>query len=226
MAKGKASITRGSLYHRLPRWRVLVYSVLGYGGLAAVLAISSSTEPTFMPMIVAPVSAVLAAVGVALIMLDRTTGNWLARAGAGLAYSLLLFCFAWRSWYAILTGTLMWIVISTVGALVALAWALPAISPPISRALWREQTTPQTRVGRSVVRWGLGLGLAGAGIAGASLGSSLSRTRGSRIAYLVMAVGMSGVAVFMAQEYSERVWPDRPWAHDSEARDTRASTRR
>src|SRR4030067_711076 len=53
-----------------------------------------------------------------------------------------------------------------------LAGALPAISDSLSATLWREQTYPQTQAGRTIMKWILGIGLGGAGIAGATLGTS------------------------------------------------------
>jgi hypothetical protein len=62
------------------------------------------------------------------------------------------------------------------------------------------------------MKWVLGIGLGGAGIAGATLGTSLSRTGEVHIGYLVVALGTTAVAVLQAQGYSHQVWPDRPWA--------------
>ncbi|HLC02080.1 MAG TPA: hypothetical protein VJK02_03520 [Anaerolineales bacterium] len=201
-----------SPYRDWPVWKTIGLALLAYGGMGAVLTFSSSVTPVFFPRIVGPVSAAISLLGVALTLWSRSTHGWVPRTGAGALYSVLLFGLAWRSWFAVLNDLWLWVIVLAVAMLVALAWALPAISDSLSATLWREQTYPQTQAGRTIMKWILGIGLGGAGIAGATLGTSLSRTGEVHFGYLIVALGTTAVAVLQAQGYSHQVWPDRPWA--------------
>ena len=202
-----------SPYRTWPVSKTVGLALLAYGGMGAILTFSSSVAPIFFPRIIGPVSAAFSLLGVALTLRSRSTHGWVPRMGAGALYSVLLFGLAWRSWFAVLSGLWLWVIVLTVAMLVALAWALPAISDSLSATLWREQTNPQTRAGRTIMKWVLGIGLGGVGIAGATLGTSLSRTGEVHIAYLIVALGATAVAVLQAQGYAHQVWPDRPWAN-------------
>jgi len=207
-----------SPYRDWPVWKTIGLALLAYGGMGAVLTFSSSVTPVFFPRIVGLVSAAFSVLGIASILRSRSTHGWVARAGAGAVSSVYFFGFAWRSWFAVLSEVWLWVIVLTIAVLLALAWALPAISDSLSATLWREQTNPQTGVGRTIMKWVLGIGLGGAGIAGATLGTSLSRAGEVHLGYLIVALGMSAVAILSAQAYSHQLWPDRPWAKDARTR--------
>lgn len=194
-----------------PLWRVLLVGVLAYGLPTVFLAIFSALPPAFAPGYVAPIALVFAVLGIASLIWNWKTNNWLARLGIGLTFCGLFFTLAVRSWFAVLVGPWLWLVVGVTSALLVLAWALPAIAGSLSAWILREQSSPQSGVGRAIMMWALVIGGA-AGTLGAGLGMSLSRTGHENTAYFIVAVGMSGVSISLAQSTSHQLWPDRPWA--------------
>jgi len=201
-----------------PLWKAIAFQGLMYGLFGALLVFFSSFPPPFVPSSVALFSGLLTLAGVAFALWSRQTSNWWARVGGLVIWSLLFLALGIRGWVAVLNGGWLVAVLLFVLVLFGLAWMLPAISGRLSARLWREQIAPQTRFGRGVMRWGVVLGLGGAGVIGASVGMSLVRTGGTSLAFLIVAIGMSGVAVFVAQGFSHQVWRDRPWAKDTRSR--------
>jgi hypothetical protein len=195
-----------------PIWKVIGWALLANGGLALLLVFSALTPPLFAPQVIGGISVALAGLGVACALWSRVSHGWWPRLGVGAVTCAFLLGIALRSWSAVAGGLLLTSVMALTIVLTALAWGLPAISDSLSTRIWREQSAPRSAIGRSVLRWGLGLGMGGVGVLGAVIGTSLSRSGSSNIIYLFAGLGMTAVTVLMAQGYSHRMWEDRPWA--------------
>jgi hypothetical protein len=195
-----------------PLWKVVVLALAGYGPLAALLYLSSLVPPPFRPDLIAAVSILIVTLGIFLAVWASRRPGWAPRAGGTALLSLLFLALGTRFWAMLVNGLWFWVVTLPFVLLYVLAWLLPAISASLSTALWREQVAPQTGLARRLTRWTLALGLGGAGAVGASVGTSLIRTGGGRLAFLIVALGMSILAVLIAQGFSHQLWPDSPWA--------------
>jgi len=193
-------------------WKTMGAATVLFGGLGGLLIFSASTPPEFAPGKVAPVASVLALIGIAMMLWTRVSSRWIARLGMVVVCVTLVFGIAWRAWAAVLSGAWLCLVVLSLGVLLALAWSLPAMSASLSAVIWREQSAPQTAIGQGITKWGLRLGLGAVGVVGASVGTSLVRSGKASLAYLIVALGMSFVALLAAQGNAHQLWRDRPWA--------------
>ena len=195
-----------------PMWKVVGASLVMHGGLAVLLVFSSLTPPLFVPDQIRLVSAVLVGFGLVCSIWSRANHSWWPRLGVGLVVWAFLLGIALRSWAAVASGSLLALATILTTVLAISAWALPTISYSISTRIWREQSAPRSRVGRAILHWGLGVGIGGAGVLGATIGMGMARSGGASIVYLFAGIGMTVVAFLMAQGYSHRMWEERPWA--------------
>ena len=192
-----------------PLWKVLGMGVVTYGILATLLLLAtliSSRFPSIIMLVVAGLALLLGTLFTVWAWKDHTL---VPRLGGTVVVTMFFLAMGIWFWGVFLDGVWLWGVVALILILYTVAWTLPAISSAASSLLWREQATPQTRVGRRIFTWDLGLGLGGAGVVGASFGTSLSRTGNVALASLIVAVGMSAVAIFMAQGFSHQLWPRR-----------------
>ena len=190
-----------------PLWKVMGLGVGVYGALAIALVLTSTLRsriPSSLMTILAGMTVVL---GPVFLLWAWKDYRLVPRLGGVAVVATVFLAIGIWFWGIVLTGWWLLVVVAGMLSLYALAWALPGVSRGTAAFLWREQTTPQTRVGRKIFTWVLGLGLGGAGIVGASFGTSLSRTGDVALASLIVAVGMSAVAIFMAQGFSYQLWP-------------------
>jgi hypothetical protein len=202
-----------------PLWKVVLLGLAGYGPLSALLYLSSLVPPPFRPDVIAAVSILIVTLGVFLVVWASRRPGWAPRAGGTALLALLFLVLGMRFWAMLLNGFWLWAVTGLFALLYVLAWLLPVVSASLSGLLWREQVAPQTGFAQRLTRWTLALGLGGAGVIGASVGTSLVRTGGSSLAFLIAALGMSVLGVLVAQGFSHQLWPDSPWAmreHPSE----------
>lgn len=106
--------------------------------------------------------------------------------------------------------SLVWLL--PVALVYLLATGLPPISSRFSAALWRELTTPTTRLGRGC----LALGLAALPVAGVVGGVWGLWARRLHMTDLVFLVGMGGLGTLAATlagfSFSYQLWVWRPWA--------------
>jgi len=205
-----------------PLWRVLIATFVGYSVIAALLYLLATAPPLIAPRpAVAGLAVALVLLAVAATLWSWKTRQWWPRLAASAMFSLLFLAMSLTSWFAVLRGVWLWVVVIAIVAAYLLAWALPAVSIPLSTLLWREQSSPQTPAGRAVLKWALFVGLGGAGVIGASVGTSLVRTGQANVAYLFVALGGAAVAVFSAQGVSHQLWPDRPWARQPDPMEKR-----
>ncbi len=191
-----------------PLWKVLLASLVGFGVLGLL--------PGLMPPISIPT------IRLGLLWLVATTAvcvwawatyNWWARVATAALLSIQWLVIAARSWLLVVASP--WMLLVPVLLAYLLAWALPALDPRLSVILWREQTAPQTRIGRALLVLALAVGPS-AGVIGASLGMFGSRFGESESVLLAMVVLSSAVGFGFAFAASYQIWPERPWANDTE----------
>jgi hypothetical protein len=150
--------------------------------------------------------------GVACFVWSWRSFSWASRFASTALIAVVFFGIGIRAWAALLDGFWLWAVTASLALLFCMAWILPSVAPAASESIWRLQSTPQTRTGRSTLKWVLRLGLGGAGVLGASAGMSLMRAGAVSLAYLLVALGMSVFAILIAQGFSHQLWPYSPWA--------------
>ena len=194
-----------------PLWKVVGLGLIGYGPISAMLFVSSLVPPPFHPELFAVISILILALGLFFTVWTSRRPSWAPRFGGTALVALLFLGLGIRFWAMIVNGFWFWVVVLLFVALFVLAWLLPAASESLSALLWREQMAPQTKIARRVMSWLLAIGLGGAGVLGASTGASLVRTGGARLAYLILALGMSILGVLIAQGFAHQLWPDTPW---------------
>jgi len=176
------------------------------------------TLPGFLP----PISISAMRIGWALAILIGLAAmwswwnfNWWARLAGTALWTIQILATAARAWILLIGVTWIWMV--PILSAYLLAWAMPVLNPRASAILWREQMTPQTRVGRIVLGLALAIGPS-AGVIGASVGMFGSRFVETNSVILVMAALSSAVAIGFAFAISYQLWPVRPWAKDRAAK--------
>ena len=196
-----------------PLWKAVGMGIVLYGLMASFLAASLLLPPmiSHRATLIALSFSVLP-VGVLFSVWSWRSFSYYPRLGSSLIVASVVLAVGIRSWVAILGGSWAWLVVGILVIAFAVAWAMPAISGPLSETLWREQIAPQTRLGRSVMKWALAVGLGGGGALGAGLGLSFSRAGDYGTVHLLIAILSSVIAVFLGQSLSQQLWPDRPWA--------------
>lgn len=194
-----------------PLWRVAVAGLALYGLLSGSVWLVSGLVPEIgLPARVTAAALVLL-LGLSFTFWSSRDFSWLSRTANGLLITMAMLGIGALFWPMLLGGIWLVVIPLLFLALLLLAWALPAISGSFSALLWREQIAPQTKLGRASMKWGLALGLGGAGVLGSLAGTSLVRAGKAPIAYLVVALGMSILSVVIAQGFAHQLWPSTPW---------------
>lgn len=185
-------------------WKVLTLAILVFGAFGAL--------PGFLPPV--SISAMrlgwaLAIPAVLAALWSWWNFSWWARLAGAALWSLQILVTGARAWTLLIGITWIWLV--PIVSAYLLAWAMPAMQPLVSRSLWREQWTPQTRMGKTILRLALAIGPS-AGVLGAALGMSGSRFGETNSLILVVAALCSAVAIQFAFAFAYQFWPERPWA--------------
>lgn len=192
-----------------PWWKVIGLLVFLFGVLTGLL--------TLVPYY----SSVALAIGIGLSVAGTIpvvwlriwrTPNWWMEVAYAVVWPLFFLGLGARLLAAIIPVIWVWLI--PLLAAYLLAWALPALNPALSALLWREQTAPQTRLGRGCLILMLPLAPV-AGTIGASVGMFGSRFFEDRAPiYLIMGMLGSIVAIGMAFAFAYQYWPKRPWRKD------------
>lgn len=147
---------------RWPLWKASAVAMFSFGLFGLVIGFFPGYSPVALSA-----GATLAALGVGASLWNWKTFSWHARFLTAVAWSLMLLLIAARSWMTLVTPP--WLVAVPLVGVYLLSWALPIVAPATADFLWREQTTPETRVGRVIL--GLTVGVAPMAAAlGASIG--------------------------------------------------------
>jgi len=201
-----------------PLWKAVGMGIVLYGLLASFLVVAFLLPPEISSRgTLIALSVAVVPVGVLFSVWSWRSFTYYPRLGGSLIVASVVLIVGIRSWIAILTGSWIRFVVGLLVIAFAAAWAMPAISGSLSETLWREQIAPETRLGRSVMKWALAVGLGGGGALGAGLGLSFSRAGDYGTVHLLIAILSSAIAVFLGQSLSQQLWPARPWAQGTEA---------
>ncbi|MGH2621927.1 MAG: hypothetical protein ACRDHG_15350 [Anaerolineales bacterium] len=199
--------------HPLARWawwQMLALSAVGFGFLGATFGFFPPISISVIRLgLLSSVPVIIAA------MWSWWTYSWWARLSVQALVTLQFLAIAARCWTLVIGISWVWLV--PILSAYLLAWALPALNPRLSAILWREQWTPQTRVGRALLGLALAIGPS-AGVLGASFGMFGNRFGETSIVVAVMAALSSSVAIGFAFAISYQLWPERPWTKDMGAK--------
>lgn len=187
-----------------PWWKILPAGLIGMAGFGVLIGFLPYYSLSAMM-----IGLSLAFLGLAAGLWSWKTWNWWARLIGGGIWSLQVLAIAARAWEVLLRNHWFWM--TPILFAYFLAWFLPALHSGFSEFLWREQTTPQTKVGRVLL--GLMISIAPtAGTIGASVGMYSSRFGELSMGYITLGGLCSVGAIIIAFAISYQIWPDRPWA--------------
>jgi len=199
--------------HPLARWswwKMLALLAFAFGLPGAMLGFF---PPVSFPLI--RLGLLFSVPGIFATMLYWWNFSWWARLAGAALWTLEIFAIAIRGWILVMGTTWIWVV--PISSAYVLAWALPALNPRLSKILWREQWTPQTRLGRALLGLALAIGPS-AGVLGASLGLFGGRFGETATVVAVGAALASFAAISIAFALSYQIWPERPWAKKTATR--------
>lgn len=198
--------TEANQKNKPPPLQTIVASFCGFGVFGLLLGLIPAFSLPFL--LVGLLAATLAT---AAILLGSMTHSWIARMSAAAVFTLQLLALALRALHQSVAP--MFLVSIVVGYTVA--WLIPPAWPSLSETLWREQTAPKTRIGRFVLAGFVALAPS-LGALGAGMGMYGSRFGQTSTALLVVGVLFSVLAIGLAQAFCHQLWPDRPWATDTD----------
>ena len=187
-------------------WQMLAASTIVAGSFGAMLGVLPPISAAAIRL-----GLIFSALVVIAAMWNWWTYSWWTRFAVQALVTIQFLAIASRGW--ILAMGITWIWLVPVFSAYLLAWAMPVLNPRLSAILWREQMTPQTRVGRIVLGLALAIGPS-AGVLGASLGMYGNRFGQASAVVAVGSALASFVAIQLAFVISYQLWPERPWAKD------------
>ena len=189
-------------------WQTLLLATFVHGIFAFVLVLVPHFSLNALYLGVA-----MATLSVIISVWNWRKYSWWSRLSTSLMMSLFFFAISARAWSEVFD--IIWIWLLPILLLYILAWILPLISPSISQALWREQTAPQTRMGRAFMAIVLALAPL-AGVLGAGFGMYGSRFGKAGAVNVVMGVLGLSLTCVLPFATMHQLWPKRPWANIAE----------
>ena len=124
------------------------------------------------------------------------------------AFFLIMLVIAARAWLVIIGNVALWALWMTLLlGIYILAWALPSLDPKLSALLWREQYTPETKVGKAVLRFSAKF-LPIAGASGALFGMYATRDGQDDLVALIMGMIFSLLSIGLSQVASHTFWKE------------------
>jgi len=181
----------------MPAWQLGPLVFASCSVIAVVLGIFPS--PSFPHFASGLATAALASAAAVVYQREgHSWAQWVFVAG----WPTLFFAIGLRAWANLLSGIPVWYPIFVLAYL--MAWALPFVSPRISRFVFREQTTPQTLVGRWLLSFSLAL-LPIAGSLGAVAGMYLPRYGMHNETLAIVAVLSTAAGLALAQSSSHQL---------------------
>jgi len=159
--------------------------------------------------------AVIAIFPSVLMLLTKIRNWWAGGILTTLGITSYFWGFALRNFALITPGQAIWVGLIVFSFLIA--HLLPVFAPSVSKFLWREQTAPETSIGKKL----LGALLLLAPIAG-TLGASVRFFKGEvneyPIAFFIFGVSSWFVATLMTFAFSYQLWEKRPWKNKKTGR--------
>lgn len=185
-------------------WQVIAAGGFGFGILGSLIGL---LPPFSLPAF--KIGLTLAAIAVVTGLWNWWAYTFWSRLISAGIWSLMMLGITVRAWMGVVPVVGLWLVPLLVAFF--LGWALPALSPSISKFLWQEQMTPQTRIGRALLAIGLTVAPV-AGTLGASIGMFGSRFDDIEGTPLFIAVLGTIGSLILPFTFSYQLWPERPWA--------------
>ena len=182
-------------------WKLILVPFVIFGIWAAI--------PVFYPFYT-PLSLIigifLTTLGVAgAVLVGRGRRRW-GHIAFGNALFLIMLTTSARAWLIIVGNVVIWALWMTLLlAAYVLAWALPSLNPKLSALLWKEQYTPETKVGKTVLSISAKF-LPIASTGGALFGMYASRSGHNNLVALFIGIAFSMVSIGLAQVASHNFW--------------------
>jgi len=187
-----------------PLWKILGAAIIGLGVFGLIIAFM----PPYSPLTISiGIGSIIVGTGVAIW--NWKYYHWPSRFASSFFWSLQVLTIGIRAWLEVYPR--IWL--TPIIICYFLAWILPGLAPAFSKLLWREQNSPQTRLGRIIL--GVIISMAPvAGAVGASIGMFTTRFSGISGTYLIMGPGFLILATSMAFAFSYQIWPYTPWTRN------------
>ena len=188
-------------YLVLAPWVIIATLIPMYSQFVLFLGISLST---------------IGAIGTALVKKGHTRKGHIAL-GNGLF--LLFMIIGARGWYSILGRVYIWLIwMAVLFSMYVFAWMLPRYNPKLSEFLFREQYTPETRLGKIILNASAKF-LPIAGASGALFGMYASRDGTDSFGMIFMGIAGTLLSIAFAQLTAHQFWMEdrQQEAHTMEA---------
>ena len=189
-------------------WKLLGIYIFSYGAFVAMLTFIPDYHP-----IALVIGIILFITGLIAFICIRKTSDWRAVVVVQNIWPLLIFAIGARGLISQLSNG--WIWISLLLVCYILAWLIPVLDPKLSALLWREQTAPETRLGKGCI--GVFIKFSPTIMAlGPISGIYLSRHGYYNVCVFIIGILFCPLAIVMGQLISHQIWPKRPWAQPEE----------
>jgi hypothetical protein len=188
----------------MPLWKRIVFYLISLGTLGAMITLF----PTGYHPVALLVAIILFITGLIVAIFADRTSDWRAVVVYSSIFPSLFFALGARALISQLSHA--WIWISLLLACYLLAWLIPMITPRLSALLWREQTSPKTRLGVGCMSVFTRFSATIIAL-GPLTGMYLSRYGYGDVALLIFGIGMCLVAIIFGQIFSHQLWNKRPW---------------
>lgn len=186
---------------KMRSWKLALITYLAFGPFAALATLIPNYS--LAALIIAISLSTIGAAGAVLVGRKRRR---LGHIAFGNAYFLLFLTIGARAWYMIVGNNYLWALWTTLlVAAYILAWALPSLNPRLSALLWKEQYTPKTRVGKTVLSISAKI-LPIASTGGALFGMYATRAGHDNSVILFIAIASCLVSIGLAQIASHNFW--------------------
>lgn len=161
--------------------------------------------PYYSPGVL-PIGLILTMIGVlGAIMIGRGHRR-IGQIALGNGLLLFMLSLSAKAWFVILGKFIPWVIWTIVILLVyILAWMLPRYNPKLSEFLFREQYTPETKIGKLVLDASAKF-LPIAGASGALFGMYSSRDGNDNLVMLFIAISFCLVSIALAQLTAHQFW--------------------
>ena len=182
-------------------WKVVLFPFVVYGIWASLMIFYPNYSPMFFF-----IGLLLTIAGVAGFILARRGQRRTGQIFFAHSFFLILFFTGARAWLVIIGNVALWVLWMTLLlGIYILAWALPSLDPKLSALLWREQYTPETKVGKAVLRFSAKF-LPIAGASGALFGMYATREGYDNLAFLFVGIAFSLLSIGLSQVASHTFW--------------------
>jgi len=192
-----------------PLWKLVGLILISNGALAIMLTFIPYYHSTALIF-----GIILLVTGMISFIYTIRKKNWWAGVVFQNTWPLLFFAMGARSLISQLPNGWIWITLLL--ACYILAWLIPVLDPKLSALLWREQTAPETRLGKGYM--GVFMKFSPTIIAlGPISGIYLSRHGYYNVGVLIFGIFSCLISIVLGQLISHQIWPKRPWAQQEES---------